>query len=110
MTKQAGKEDRAAHSPIPWKIIFNRELNPQYSICAKDGNGVADVYGWKNNKICLATQKSNALLLVTAPDLLAACKALVEYADTPQNQNGDKAIEAFKIAEKAIAAAEGRDE
>jgi len=53
---------------------------------------------------------ANALLIAAAPELLAACEALVDWQDTPVSSaaaSGMSLLEAIRLAREAIVRAKG---
>ena len=104
------------HTPWPWRADLGLEcLDGDLSkrvIYIQDSSGgiVASVHGHTSERV---TQK-NALLLATAPDLLAACKVALTWYEHPAMHDafrGDKVLydhlnTAIERARAALAAAE----
>jgi hypothetical protein len=89
----------AEHTPAPWR------------------NACFQVYGPKGEKLCHTgggnlppsrsdESEANARLIAAAPDLLIACKRLLEV-EPPRLITGEER-ETFRLASAAIAKAEGR--
>jgi hypothetical protein len=94
-----------AHTPGPWSV-GDEDRNgqvlvegPQFSIC-------------KCHHHCVGTieleMRDNAHLIAAAPDLLAACKALMETHHGYHLGVGPCICHAHEAAKAAIAKAEGR--
>ena len=99
MTKQVGKEDRAAHSPGPWNVT-DRE---HQAIIESPSGWVA------------TSMRCDADLIATAPDLLSVCKDAKRQIEMMiQRMPLDKLVASdsimISILAKAIARAGGRDE
>lgn len=81
-----------------------------YLTINKDGRHVQDATINEDNYICnVESTDKDALLIVSAPELLEACKELLTYI------NGDNELktimypQSIDFAQQAIAKAEGRD-
>lgn len=96
------KNATVGHTPGPWHV----GMRPGPMIYAKDGGWVA-----RCDLSLMSDQAANARLIAAAPDLLAACEAMLDYEDmdyTPSHKDRmfmrDRAITA---ARAAILAAKG---
>ncbi len=97
------------HTPGPWKL---NAAGVSVVTEATDRNG-----GWPNgmklaltcHNVPLRERQANARLMAAAPDLLAACKALVAVLVSPMeaDQRMDDTIVACRQAQEAIRQAEG---
>ena len=95
------------HTPGPWSIYEGE--NNILVIEGGDGNDVANIIGsdLKNPEI-VATTKADASLIASAPDLLAACKAVDDAWTGGENGDWRGALDrALGMARAAIAKAEG---
>jgi hypothetical protein len=104
------------HTPGPWKAVLADEKATKWYITANipgmqnSETEIAVVYGGKVDE----KSEKNAMLIAAAPDLLAACKALVElYGIRTQEVIGDGLddvinYDASVLVLAAIAKAEGR--
>jgi hypothetical protein len=87
------------HTPGPWRADCGGSGNQRggFSVtAANDGVVICGRMGWPH---CADESEANARLIAAAPDLLAACKALVE---------GEYDAPVMPMARAAIAKAEGR--
>ena len=106
-------EEKAAHTPGPWK--FGKELT------ARSGEWLVSFdAGSKGRGIAIAetragsgNEEANARLIAAAPDLLAACKSMIEWDDREKDHAVDFSARmslceaAFNAARAAIAKAKG---
>ena len=76
---------KAQHTPGPWRVEQNGRAS--IIICMRDGKAysftIAETFGYKEER------ESNARLIASAPDLLAACKRVAEWGKvhgTPEIQ------------------------
>lgn len=106
-----------SHTPGPWRVqpaigTWIDAVNPY-------GHGdmhIADVRGWGHltgqgacglkEEAAVKIQDANARLIAAAPELLAACRGLVERS----LRNGDRVLDvpSLRAATAAIAKAQGR--
>lgn len=100
---------KATHTPGPWKITdlpWAKDENAIYIEAGGDLIGEVLTYGMRR-----ADGTANALLFAAAPDLLEACKAMIEWDDRERDHAVDfgersKLCErAFDLARAAIAKA-----
>jgi len=87
------------HTPGPWSAIPDS---------GEDHEG--DWYILTDDEEAIATglSESDARLIAAAPDLLAACKAILEHLQIPLTQRMDAdALNAWTAARAAIAKVEG---
>ena len=88
------------HTPGPWEV--ERSLNGDYSVrhTATGNHPICDVF------YVTETGQANASLIAAAPDLLAACKALLEMPMLT-DKTYDQVQAVRKLATAAIAKATG---
>ncbi len=97
-----------SHTPGPWGIVQDAPLNPKsrYSIGSRQPNGFA-IYvctiRTERSLILDGKETANARLIAAAPELIEACRAVVE-----RWESGNLA-EATRMCAAAIAKAEGRE-
>jgi hypothetical protein len=87
-----------SHAPGSFRVIAT-EAN--ISVVSQDGIHVSDIEGYGATH---ETNKANAVLLASAPDLLAALKAMLRASIDPMGLN---AANAAALARQAIAKAKG---
>lgn len=96
--------ETAQHTPGPW---INRQDTRSNGILifGPDGNSLATIRRrWRG----IGEQEANARLFVAAPELLEACKAFVNDAETTAAKESHiTLVKAFGMAKAAIANAEG---
>lgn len=118
MGSDRAKQESIGHTPGPWR----RNANTGWISTAGDpyGHGpmhIADMRGWGHltgggacnfhpEKAALI-QDANAALLVAAPDLLEACKAIMALHQGQPSGVGNWDV-AFRMVQRAIERAEGR--
>jgi hypothetical protein len=98
-------------TPGPWRwFAFGEKSRGPYSqktIIGSDGQGFADTCGLSE-----PLDTNNAMLIVAAPDLLEACKAVMEAMEhiekTDEFPDGVCPADLYTLAYEAIAKAEGR--
>jgi hypothetical protein len=89
------------HTPGPW-------VDDTYSIIGADDSLVAECGPYSNNH---EEADANARLIASAPDLLAACKALADAAwDEMSHTATPNYVKCCERARAAIRAAEGNDD
>lgn len=89
------KTNKPTHTPGPWTV--KERVDGHMVIKAADGTSNVAVLGLKNDGA-----EADALLIVAAPDLLEAARAMVNV------KSGFTADEAMQLLDAAIAKAEGR--
>lgn len=98
----------SAHLPGPWRVS---EMNNGFIFVKHDSNAhgplVVTVAWVVVREGCYVEGEANARLIAAAPDLLAACRAMVECCGSSENWNGETR-HALSVIEAAIAKAEGR--
>ena len=96
----------ARHTPGPWKAV-EAAYNPPGWLWVQNDPGalLADVH--QNVNIPLAARNANARLMAAAPDLLEACKAVLEVHPLPHGMNERRGVMA--MVEAAVAQATGND-
>jgi hypothetical protein len=99
------------HTKGPWRIAYTDGSGPEY-ITANDVSLVTLRWGCSCCKNTItefselsAEEQANARLIAAAPDLLDACKRLLEV-EPPRLTTGEER-ETFRLALAAIAKAEG---
>lgn len=102
-----------AHTPGPWEVAMPGDVDEHYGVL--DGFGhTASVYGYPDEA---AVALANARLMAAAPELLAALRGVLYWADcecqrlaedTPAND--DPPMCDYCVAKLVIAKAEGRGE
>lgn len=85
---------QSKHTLSPWHVLDHP--NKEYFVYGPDGNLVANCDGWINHT--LADKQANARLIAAAPELLEACKGMIETL-----MGHDAAWEALTIQQKARA-------
>lgn len=89
-----------SHTPGPWKAESNGEINstvePWGAVATVEANSLG------RRRITIAEAEANAALIAAAPDLLAACKAMLAKFD---HSPLDKVSVAADMARAAIAKA-----
>ena len=98
------------HTPGPWWVEPSTSLNPSRAVVLAD---CVDIY----DAPLTSETAGNAALIAAAPDLLAACKAMLSLVAVGLNQGAYDNIAAGKgyaervlaQAEKDIARAEGKE-
>jgi len=105
LNNEYAKRLPATHTPGPWMMLPETGTGRvgQFCILTKEGPrlDIASTYGWPDTPI-----EANARLIVAAPDLLAAAKAVVD-ACNPLPLKSEQHI-AFAHLTNAINKAEGR--
>lgn len=102
------KEADVKSTPGPWEVIY-KATRGRDAIMAVDDQWIATVGQSTIDNDCAP---GNAHLMAAAPDLLAACKALVavanELKDDEHGEHADDCImcQAVAVANEAIAKAE----
>jgi hypothetical protein len=102
----------AMHTKGPWKINNNIGHKGELGIIADTAPCIIAIMG--NQKVWPAEAEANAHLIAAAPDLLEACKALLEEFNSRTAlietcDMTDDELVAIQKAEQAIAKTEGRD-
>ena len=93
-----------SHTPGPWEV-------DDESIYAKNSDGswqqVAELPGWRTNKgeVMSDTDRANARLIAAAPDLLAACHALMRAEPMQEGKRGGEIMGQISLAIDAARAA-----
>ena len=109
-------EQEAAHTPGPWRAtsrnienVANWASRIPFAIEIEVGHSVAPIAD-----VCdQPAAEANARLIAAGPDLLAACKSMIEWDDREKDHAVDFSARmalcdaAFKAARAAIAKAEG---
>lgn len=79
------------HTPGPWEVSTN---GTDWDVCAPDGGDMlVDLRGCEN-------AEANARLIAAAPDLLAALRDLVQYADPRNDKCGSQIANARALIEE----------
>lgn len=101
------------HSPTPWHAsnVFRTDGNhPGIDIGAESGANIAMVH-YARDEMSLAEVRANACVIAAAPELLAACQAIIrairEREDGGFDVIGFNLPRAAKLAHAAIAKAKG---
>jgi hypothetical protein len=102
------------HTPGPWitSAMYGLQNEHEYLVWANDA-AVCHVFQRSENADPAATQRANARLIASAPDLLAALQSMLDADDAICNNVGrgvDQAmsrIAAIDSARAAIARAQG---
>ncbi len=82
------KKGMSVHTPEPWELGYE-DINDLVHI-RKHDTDIALVCSWaQGSKNDVAEAEANARLIAAAPDLLAACKALVKAIADYQAAEGD---------------------
>ena len=89
----------AKHTPGPWVIYLDAGVAASVMPAGRDG----DVCTMAEEYRTMIEVNANAALIAAAPDLLAACEALITYV--PEAPGVDHAVR--RIAAAAIAKARG---
>lgn len=100
----------SGHTKGPWKARVNPD-GGRLSVEGADGTAVVAGCGccdspWTDK----AHAEANARLIAAAPDLLAACKALLQFEDAEIGESGgelEDSMRAVAMIRAAIAKAEG---
>lgn len=95
----------SAHSPIPWKKKTGLE-GERLIVSGERGLDVVCQYGHDNTADEIDYVEADGSLIEAAPNLLAACKAVVEASRDPLAAESIR--EAWRLCERAVAKAEGR--
>lgn len=90
----------SAHTPGPWLVLRDPEVGGP--LVATEDVAIADVMEMEGGM-----SEANARLIAAAPDLLAALRQVVESA-YPNPDEHPTMTAAWRVAEAAIAKAEGR--
>jgi len=96
------------HTPGPWTSnAFAREPDCEYFVAGPEGQWLADVGGGEDyvDHSSMDTQRANARLIAAAPDLLAACEAVLDMVESEGRDTGRGG--AFSDMRDAIAKATG---
>ena len=95
-----------SHTPGPWVYKPFARTSRAFTVTAD----VTDAHRDIANVLGLASDnEDNARLIAEAPALLAALKALLESNSWREAWQSDELREAFVVAERAVARAEGRE-
>lgn len=91
----------AQHTPGPWMVLPSVDRG-QFCILTEHGNriDIAVTYGFD-----ATPREANARLIAAAPDLLAACKAMVEYQRLIDSDAPTGLLEAYGNSFESAAAA-----
>lgn len=96
----------ATHSPGPWR--FNPDPRFGWNVSPNGSDGVIatlTVYATGDAEFPDAVQHANGYLMSAAPDLLAACEAVLAAWADPNAL--DARVEALRAARTAVAKAKG---
>lgn len=97
----------AKHTQGPWRRMPYRDSTNLSLTITSDSGDIAHVHGWQGEP---DHHDADAHLIAAAPDLLAACEALLSFVipyAVPNTDEGRKKLEARVAAEDAIAKAKG---
>ena len=100
------------HTPGPWVLKPARSIVGGWAVWAEYEPGkhcqVADIEPWPNDPDTAPESEANARLIAAAPDLLAACEALIDADSYDLKSLLDDALPAIiEQARVAIAKAKG---
>ena len=108
-------EQKAAHTPGPWQIEWNAAQSGEghYITDSNDMGELSRIAAVLFHDDADGETRANARLLAAAPELLAACKSMIEWDDREHDHAVDFSARmalcdaAFNAARAAIAKAEG---
>ncbi len=100
-------EQKAAHTPAPWLIEWNAAQSGEghYITDSKDMVELSRIAAVLFHDDADGETRANARLLAAAPELLEACKRMIEWDDRKHDHPQRQA--AYRNARAAIAKAEG---
>lgn len=100
-------EQKAAHTPAPWQIEWNAAQSGEghYITDSNDMGEHARIAAVLFHDDADGETRANARLLAAAPELLEACKRMIEWDDREHDHPQRQA--AYRNARDAIAKAEG---
>lgn len=91
----------SGHTPGPWVWMSHKDDAKRYQVRGPDDAGPT-AYA-----VCENARHANAVLIAAAPDLLAACKVLVESLTWEEKRSGTT-YNGIEEARAAITRAESR--
>lgn len=87
-----------SHTPGPWNVVKHSQW---YAVGLPEGRHICRTY----QQSTTAQELANAHIIAAAPDLLAACRAVVSAGEWPAPQ---LILQMYQMAKDAIAKAEGK--
>lgn len=109
--EHAGPVQKSPHlgHPRAWTFVRHNFPDAPYEGDLDDEYGIYPPLG-ESGPVALVAGEANARLISAAPDLLAACEALVEYREHvgPLNFQLEKADDFIRMMKQAIAKTKGQ--